>query len=201
MTRNRRCVEGNKRRVTHRLLPAHRWTKIVPECSHMLRKLELADMDVAAQVHRTAFDAALPWLTGRHTPQQDRWFFRERLFKACQLWGAFDGAQMTGIIAFREFWIDQLYVLPSSQQRGIGTKLLQIAQCALPRLYLWTFQGNLRARRFYERRGFLLLEETHGANNEEKEPDALYLWARNQAQSMDTASSGGGIRDALPESP
>src|SRR5215475_14153407 len=43
----------------------------------MLRKLELADMDVAAQVHRLAFDEALPWLTGRHTPQEDRWFFRK----------------------------------------------------------------------------------------------------------------------------
>ena len=153
----------------------------------MLRQLDLADMDVAAQVHRTAFDEALPWLTGRHTPQEDRCFFRERLFKTSQLWGAFDGAQMTGIIAFREDWVDQLYVLPSTQQRGIGTRLLQIAQHALPRLYLWTFQGNVRARRFYERRGFLLVEETDGARNDEKEPDALYLWARNHAQGMDAA--------------
>ena len=152
----------------------------------MLRKLDLAEMDVAAQVHRTAFDEALPWLTGRHTPQEDRWFFRERLFKTSQLWGAFEGAQMVGIIAFREDWVDQLYVLPSSQQRGIGTSLLHIAQHALPRLYLWTFQGNVRARRFYERRGFLLVEETDGARNDEKEPDALYFWARSQVQGLDT---------------
>jgi GNAT superfamily N-acetyltransferase len=153
----------------------------------MLRKLDLADMDGAARVHRTAFDEALPWLTGRHTPQEDRWFFRERLFKTSQLWGAFHGAQMAGIIAFREDWVDQLYVLPSSQQRGVGTRLLQIAQRALPRLYLWTFQGNVGARRFYERRGFRLVKETDGAHNEEKEPDALYFWARNQTQGMDTA--------------
>jgi GNAT superfamily N-acetyltransferase len=153
----------------------------------MLRKLDLADMDVAALVHRTAFDHTLPWLIGLHTPQEDRWFFRERLFKTSQLWGAFDGAQMIGIIAFREDWIDQLYVLPSSQQRGVGTRLLQIAQRALPRLYLWTFQRNVQARRFYERRGFLLVEETDGARNDEKEPDALYFWAHNQAQGADIA--------------
>jgi putative acetyltransferase len=74
-----------------------------------------------------------------------------------------DGARMTGFTAFREGWVDQLYVLPSSQQPGIGTRLLQITQRALPRLNLWTFQGNVRARRFYERRGFLLVEETDGA--------------------------------------
>ena len=153
----------------------------------MLRKLDLADMDVAAQVHRTAYDHALPWLSGRHTPQEDRWFFRERLYRTSQLWGAFVGAQMTGIIAFREDWIDQLYVLPGSQQRGIGTLLLQIAQRALPRLYLWAFQRNVQARTFYAKRGFLLVEETDGAHNDEKEPDALYLWTRNQAQRVDPA--------------
>jgi hypothetical protein len=43
-------------------------------------------------------------------------------------------------------------------------------------LHLWTFQRNAQARRFYEARGFALVEETDGAGNEEKEPDALYLW-------------------------
>ena len=45
-------------------------------------------------------------------------------------------------------------------------------------LQLWTFQRNLSARRFYEARGFALVEQTDGARNEEKEPDARYLWRR-----------------------
>jgi hypothetical protein len=39
------------------------------------------------------------------------------------------------------------------------------------------FQRNIRARRFYESRGFHLVEETDGAANEEREPDARYRWA------------------------
>jgi hypothetical protein len=31
---------------------------------------------------------------------------------------------------------------------------------------------------FYEARGFALIQQTDGARNEEKEPDALYLWTR-----------------------
>jgi GNAT superfamily N-acetyltransferase len=146
----------------------------------MLRKLDLADMDAAALVHRIALDHALPWLAGLHTPQEDRSFFRERLFRTSELWGAFDDRQLIGIIAFREDWIEQLYVLPRSQRRGFGTALLQIAQDRCPRLYLWTFQRNAPARRFYESRGFLLVEETDGARNEAKEPDALYLWRRDK---------------------
>ena len=45
-------------------------------------------------------------------------------------------------------------------------------------LHLWTFQRNAQARRFYEARSFALVKETDGAGNEEKEPDALYLWTR-----------------------
>ena len=144
----------------------------------MLRQLKLDDMDAAARVVRTAFDQALPSLAGLRTPEEDQWFFRERIFNTCEMWGAFDGAAMRGIIAFREGWIDQLYVLPEAQRRGVGKDLLQVAQNAFDRLQLWTFQRNAPARRFYKARGFALIQETDGAGNEEKEPDALYLWTR-----------------------
>jgi GNAT superfamily N-acetyltransferase len=92
----------------------------------MLRRLELDDMDAAARVLRTTFDRALPWLAGLHTPEEDRWFFRERVFKACEVWGAFDSAGLTGVLAFRDGWIDQLYVLPKAWGRGVGTELRRL---------------------------------------------------------------------------
>ena len=143
-----------------------------------IRQLELADMDAAASVHRTAFDHALPWLTGLHTSDEDRWFYRERVFTESHVHGAFEGDALAAIIAFRSDWIDQLYVLPEAQGRGVGSELLQVAKRACDCLQLWTFQRNLKARRFYEARGFALVEETDGARNEEKEPDARYLWTR-----------------------
>jgi GNAT superfamily N-acetyltransferase len=145
----------------------------------MLRRLELVDMDAAARVLRTAFDHALPALAGLHTPKEDRWFLRQRVFRTCEVWGAFDNAVMVGMLAFRADWIDQLYVLPEAQGRDVGTELLQVAQRRFDRLHLWTFQRNARARRFYEARCFALVQETDGAANEEKEPDALYRWTRS----------------------
>ncbi|KTS13191.1 acetyltransferase, partial [Methylobacterium indicum] len=94
------------------------------------------------------------------------------------LWGAFDGETMSGVIAFRDDWIEQLYVLPDAQGRGIGGALLAIAQQAVDRLQLWTFQRNARARSFYEARSFVVVERTDGSRNEEKEPDVRYLWTR-----------------------
>ena len=143
-----------------------------------IRKLELADVDAAARVHRISFDHALPWLIGLHTPDEDRWFYRERMFKTCSLWGAFDADTMTGVIAFHDDWIEHLYVLLEAQGQGVGTELLDVAKRASERLQLWTFQRNAQARRFYEARSFVLVEQTDGAGNEEKEPDARYLWTR-----------------------
>ena len=144
----------------------------------MLRLLALTDMGEAAQVHRIAFDRAMPWLVGLHTPDEDSWFYRERVFTTCRVWGRFDDGVLSGIIAFREGWVEQLYVLPAAQGRGVGTELLDVVKRASDRLELWTFQRNAPARRFYETRGFALVEQTDGARNEEREPDARYLWTR-----------------------
>ena len=144
----------------------------------MLRQLALTDMGAAAQVHRIAFDQAMPWLVGLHTPDEDRWFYRERVFATCRMWGHFDDDVLSGIIAFRDSWVEQLYVLPIAQGRGVGAKLLDIAKRDCDRLELWTFQRNERARRFYVASGFTMVEQTDGSRNEENEPDVRYLWTR-----------------------
>jgi GNAT superfamily N-acetyltransferase len=156
----------------------------------LLRRLDFADMADAALVHRRAFDAALPTLAGLHTPEEDRRFYAEQVFRACAIWGAYGGDRMLGIIAFRPDWIDQLYVQPEAQGVGIGTALLQLAQARHARLQLWTFQRNTRARRFYEARGFALVDETDGSRNEEREPDALYLWTRPDSATAPAARTG-----------
>ncbi|WP_247402259.1 GNAT family N-acetyltransferase [Bradyrhizobium sp. 76] len=52
----------------------------------------------------------------------------ERIFPACQLWGWSSGQELVGFIAFRDAWIDQLYVLPTWQGRQIGLTLLNVAK-------------------------------------------------------------------------
>jgi GNAT superfamily N-acetyltransferase len=144
----------------------------------MLRQLALTDMGAAAQVHRIALEHAMPSLVGFHKPDEYLWFYRERVFPTCRVWGRFDGDDLCGMIAFSDGWVEQLYVLPPAHGRGIGTELLDVAKDAHERLELWTFQRNAPARRFYEARAFTLAEETDGTRNEEKEPDARYVWTR-----------------------
>jgi GNAT superfamily N-acetyltransferase len=141
-----------------------------------IRKLHLADIPAAALVHRIAFDERLPWIAGLHTPDEDRDFWSVHVFRDCVVWGAEEEGALVGVIAFREDWIDQLYVLPRAQGRGVGNRLLDVAKSAFPQLSLWTFQRNASARRFYEAHGFVAVDQTDGAANEEREPDVLYRW-------------------------
>jgi len=51
-----------------------------------------------------------------------------------------------------------------------------VAKATSASLLLWTFQKNARARRFYEAKGFVAVDQTDGGTNEEREPDVLYQW-------------------------
>lgn len=141
-----------------------------------IRKLAQQEMKAAAAVHRAAFDQRLPWLAGLHTAEDDARYFADHLFPRAEVWGALAGEILVGIVVFHGEWLEQLYVMPDAQGQGIGTRLLQVAQASCARLQLWTFQRNAQARRFYEKRGFVLVRETDGSANQEKEPDALYVW-------------------------
>jgi ribosomal protein S18 acetylase RimI-like enzyme len=85
--------------------------------------------------------------------------------------------EISGFIAMHGDMVEHLYVRPDLLRRGIGSALLQIAKERLPSGFrLWVFQQNAPARRFYERHGLRLVEETDGSRNEERTPDALYEW-------------------------
>ncbi|HMR33271.1 MAG TPA: GNAT family N-acetyltransferase [Geminicoccaceae bacterium] len=146
--------------------------------SFRIDRLVAADAGEVARVHRASFDDRLPWLAGLHTPEEDEAFFRDRVFADCEVRGVREGGALIGFVAFREGWIDQLYVLPHRQGQGVGGSLLRPAKAAWPVLQLWTFQRNAAARRFYEVNGFVAVRETDGSGNEEREPDVLYRWLR-----------------------
>jgi len=72
-------------------------------------------------------------------------------------------------------------VAPAAQGRGLGARLLGLAQARAASLELQVFQRNQPARAFYERHGFRLVGTTDGAGNEEREPDARYRWEAGPA--------------------
>jgi GNAT superfamily N-acetyltransferase len=142
----------------------------------ILRRATPADAQAIAVVHRTAMRVSLPFLPALHTAEEDLRFFAERFLPANEVWVADADGEVVGYVGFDPDWINHLYVHPDFQGQGVGPQLLALALADGRRRRLWTFQQNVRARRFYEARGFVLLELADGSGNEEKTPDALYEW-------------------------
>jgi GNAT superfamily N-acetyltransferase len=110
-------------------------------------------------------------------PDEDRPLLGGIVTRDREVWVAEEDGRIVGFMALGEGWLDHIYVDPEQQNRGTGTALLTLAMQRRPNgLQLWAFQKNEGARRLYERHGFRLEQLTDGADNMEREPDALYVW-------------------------
>ena len=109
-------------------------------------------------------ERVLTWLATRIQNGEECWVMRDEV----------------GISAFMLLdpgWLDQLYVRPDRIGQGLGTRLVEKAKELMPDgMRLWTFQSNVRAHKFYEQLGFVVIEKTDGIHNEENSPDVCYEW-------------------------
>ena len=123
-------------------------------------------------------EAAQPWLEARmaYPPADTLRHFREVIAAENEVWVAVAGGARVGFLALRAGFVDQLYVEPAAQRRGVGSALLDHAKRACPQgLALFTHQANTRARAFYERHG--LQPVAFGVSpSPECEPDVRYAW-------------------------
>ncbi|MFI4965840.1 MAG: GNAT family N-acetyltransferase [Caulobacterales bacterium] len=142
----------------------------------ILRRATTADAEAIGALHRDTMRISLPFLPQLHTLADVIGYAAREILPNNHVWAAEEGGRIVGYVAFDADWIHHLYVLPDFQGRGIGPQLLALALADGKSRRLWTFQQNARARRFYEARGFKLLQLTDGADNEERTPDALYEW-------------------------
>ncbi|NNL64933.1 MAG: GNAT family N-acetyltransferase [Myxococcales bacterium] len=135
-----------------------------------------AEIEAVVRLWRRAREDAQPWLEERlgHTPADDRAFFRGALLATCEVTVAVAAGEPLGFLARKDDLVEHLYVDPARQGQGIGSRLLAHARERSPAgVRLFTHRRNLRARVFYERRGFRIVR--FGVSPPpESEPDVLY---------------------------
>ena len=144
----------------------------------ILRPANADDAEALAAIHRAARRAASPYLPELHDEAEDRDWITDIVLPNATVWVAEADGQPVGYLALTGSRLDQLYLAPGHQGRGVGSQLLDQAKALSPAgLQLHTFRRNRRARAFYEARGFVAMSFSDGADNEEQEPDVLYGWA------------------------
>ena len=141
-----------------------------------IRDATIADADAVAAVFSASF-RTLTFLPMLHSAAEDRRFIENMVFKDCHVIVAEGNTGIVSFLALKGQEVRLLYTRPDRIGRGAGTQLIEAVQKSGVRaLELWCFQANIRARRFYEARGFHAIRFTDGADNEERMPDARYRW-------------------------
>lgn len=143
----------------------------------VIRPAGPGDAAVIADVWLRSFHTALPTVRRAHCDDEVRRWISEVLLPGHEVWVAEADGVVVGMLALSPGWVDQLYLDPDWRGRGIGDRLVALARQRQPSgLQLWTFQVNEAACRFYQRHGFVAVEWTDGAENEEREPAVRYVW-------------------------
>ncbi|HYJ33612.1 MAG TPA: GNAT family N-acetyltransferase, partial [Candidatus Binatia bacterium] len=94
-----------------------------------------------------------------HTDGQVRAWIAGSVMVEKRVYVAVENESVAAMMAISEDgeggWIDHLYVAPEHVGRGVGSALVNEALALLRApVRLYTFQSNVRAREFYEARGF-----------------------------------------------
>lgn len=134
------------------------------------------DAAAVAEIYLTSFKATYDFPLAHTEAQVHTWI--RHLIAAQEVWVAVDSDDaIVGMMKVVTGELGQLYVRPDRLGEGIGGALLEVARKRSPDgLALYAFQANARARRFYERHGFLADRFSDGSDSEEGQPDVRYVW-------------------------
>ncbi len=152
----------------------------------MIREYRDEDFDAVTRLWRAAREQAFPEFqrTKGHTFEEDRAYFLNVVLENNDVWVLEVESRVAGFIAIAGDFVDQLYIHPDFQRRGLGKLMLDHAKSLSPEhVWLYTLQINTNGRAFYEKNGFVAVR--FGVSPApESEPDVEYHW-RGKARMND----------------
>ena len=146
----------------------------------IIREYRSEDFDAVTILWRISREKSIPefQLEKGHFFFEDRDYFQKQIIKNNQIWVVVSQSYPVGFMAMNNDFVDQLYIDPDHQRRGIGRSLLNLARERSPEhVWLYTLQVNASARAFYEKNGFVA-EKFGISPPPESEPDVEYHWRR-----------------------
>ena len=144
-----------------------------------IRKAKIEDSDIVANLYIESRNRHIPFAKLAHGEDETRVWMRDQLIPSGNVFVLENDGSISAMMSCstndQGSWIDQLYVKYDLVGQGFGRLLLEYAKEILDRpIYLYTFQQNEGARRFYEKNGFDIIRFSDGSRNEEQCPDILY---------------------------
>lgn len=141
-----------------------------------IRRATVADAGALAEIYVTSRRSAAGLPRASHRDEDVRAWFATTVLVEHEVWVAEVEARAVGLTVLRGESIDQLYVRPDAQRRGVGARLVEHAKRQRGRLRFSTLEANEPARAFCEKHAFKAIAFGDGTGNEDGAPDVLYEW-------------------------
>lgn len=122
--------------------------------------VDSSGVDEASRVHALSWQDShrafcTPDFTALHTPERQARYLAQKMAAGSRLYLLRLDGTTVGVVSVTGSLIEDLYILPEYQNRGLGTALLRYAidRCdGVPTL--WILENNAGAERLYRREGF-----------------------------------------------
>jgi putative acetyltransferase len=142
-----------------------------------LRPFQSADLERVVSLWYDTWHQTFPGLTHPHPLALWKQRFHQDFVNQASIWVAECSGIVVGfmVVMMAQQSLEQIFVDPHFQHRGIGSLLLSKAKALCPQgLRLRTLQQNQAASAFYEQHDFL--PSGLGVNKVNHQPDVEYTW-------------------------
>ena len=128
----------------------------------MIKTVDEKNIDIAAAIHSESWqDSHKSFCSSefveKHKQEHQKKYLLKKIKNGTVVYMMFEEASQKniGIVSVTENLIEDLYVLPSEQNKGYGTSLLRFACSKCTNCpTLWILENNSNAARLYRREGF-----------------------------------------------
>jgi GNAT superfamily N-acetyltransferase len=138
---------------------------------HVIREARVEDAEGFVRAHEAAWNATAGAIVGKSLEELMPFDARVEHYRAgvaaapgdARAWVAEQSGEIVGVAVCRRegaaVELRDLYVVPAVWGTGLAVRLMQTALDSLrggaQEAFLWVGEGNVRARRFYEREGWV----------------------------------------------
>lgn len=124
----------------------------------IIRKFEHSDTEEIVEIWYKASVIAHSFIP-KEMWESHKEELRNKYLPVAETLVAEEGGSLIGFISLLENYIGGLFVAPTKQGVGVGTKLIEQARLEKGQLNVGVYDKNIDAKRFYTKNGFIYMNE------------------------------------------
>ena len=140
----------------------------------MIRKFNNNDIDSIMKIWKNENIKAHKFIAKEYW--ENNYEYVRKLIPTSEIYVYTNKNKIEGFIGINKNYIEGIFINTDSQNRGIGTTLLNKAKEEKEKLELSVYEKNKKAIKFYKKNGFIITKENIDKETNEKE--YIMLWEK-----------------------